>query len=355
MKMDIAYYDNLDSFLCECIEKDEKYLLLVSQNCIFDMNSIKESNIEVYGAVFPEVVYEDNSFKTGLVAYKLPSNAKVHLVKNIFDYKLFSKDFENMKSVICFIDGLSTNIIDFLESLFDLLDEDTQIIGGGAGKLPFNQEEVIFSNQGIFKDSALLITLENDIYVGVKHGWQILKSPLLATMSSQNNLHQIDYDDAFSVYRKIVEDDYKKSFDSEPFLDIVKSYPLGIIKFDNEVIVRDPIACEDNKKLVLVAGIPQNSIISVLKGDKKNLIKAANEATKIAVKDGNLDFEQAFIFDCISRRMFLGNDFVAEIDAVKQNIGDKKLIGALTLGEIANDGKVYINFFNKTCVVGALC
>ena len=58
------------------------------------------------------------------------------------------------------------------------------------------------------------------------------------------------------------------------------------------------------------------------------------------------------LIDCISRGLFLGEGFIREIEAVRA--GNTPLIGALTLGEIANDGKDYMELYNKTCVVGIL-
>ncbi len=47
-----------------------------------------------------------------------------------------------------------------------------------------------------------------------------------------------------------------------------------------------------------------------------------------------------------------GNDFSKELAVV--STPDRPLIGALTLGEIANSGKDYLEFYNKTSVVGIL-
>ena len=62
------------------------------------------------------------------------------------------------------------------------------------------------------------------------------------------------------------------------------------------------------------------------------------------------------LFDCISRAIYLGDDFADELKEIKRNIKpNKNLFGALTLGEIANNGNEYIIFYNKSCVIGLLC
>jgi len=58
------------------------------------------------------------------------------------------------------------------------------------------------------------------------------------------------------------------------------------------------------------------------------------------------------VFDCISRALFLQDHFAQELAAVAQ--GQSPLFGALTIGEIANSGRSYLEFFNKTTVVARL-
>jgi hypothetical protein len=146
-------------------------------------------------------------------------------------------------------------------------------------------------------------------------------------------------------------------FADDNFFDIAKYYPLGIVKYDKEIIVRDPILIDENNNIVLVGDIPQNSTINILKGKEENLIKSSSIAVKKAMN--NLEYEDEYnviLFDCISRCISLGDKFVDELVEIKKNINpSKNLFGALTLGEIANNGNEYINFYNKTCVIGVLC
>jgi len=56
--------------------------------------------------------------------------------------------------------------------------------------------------------------------------------------------------------------------------------------------------------------------------------------------------------DCISRVLFLGDNFQEEINAILQY--NQNLVGALSLGEIANTSKEYLEFYNKTSVVAVI-
>jgi hypothetical protein len=83
-------------------------------------------------------------------------------------------------------------------------------------------------------------------------------------------------------------------------------------------------------------------------------VKAAGKALTLSLEafHGPAGRTIIILIDCISRVLFLGKEFEKEIQAVYQE--DIPLIGALTLGEIANSGRDYLEFYNKTAVVGCM-
>ena len=91
-----------------------------------------------------------------------------------------------------------------------------------------------------------------------------------------------------------------------------------------------------------------------MKGDKKTLTDASREAFDIATNSlgGDTSNKEIFFVDCISRVLFLEKDFKEELQSVNPN--NLSLVGALTLGEIANSGNDYLEFYNKTAVVGLM-
>lgn len=122
----------------------------------------------------------------------------------------------------------------------------------------------------------------------------------------------------------------------------------------DEMIVRDPISVTSEQEIICVGEIPKNSFVYILNGNKESLIAGAAEALKLAEDSAdkyNRDGGILFFIDCISRVLFLEDDFREELSMVYQQ---KPLIGVLPLGEIANTGKAYLEFYNKTAVVGML-
>jgi hypothetical protein len=104
--------------------------------------------------------------------------------------------------------------------------------------------------------------------------------------------------------------------------------------------------------------LPQNSFVYVLKGDTSSLLAGAKKSRDIAEMIYYSRFDKSresksltFFIDCITRMQFLGNHFKKELEIAS---GGNELIGALSLGEIANSGRDYLEFYNKTSVIAIL-
>jgi hypothetical protein len=185
---------------------------------------------------------------------------------------------------------------------------------------------------------------------GVTHGWTPISETMEITGSKGNVVESIDWQPAYQVYRELVESHSQKSFSQHDFFSLAKSYPLGIARLDAEFIVRDPFATEDDK-LVCVGDVPQGSFVQLLHGNAESLIESASIALKLATQSLHCkrSDDYAFVVDCISRVLFLDDKMERELQAISP---DGRIFGAMTIGEIACNGKDFLEFFNKTTVVG---
>ncbi|MEA2073183.1 MAG: FIST C-terminal domain-containing protein [Campylobacterota bacterium] len=348
--MKATYFKSFEEFLESSNLQEKLCLLFVAEKCNFKHEEIKSLNIRCYGAIFPEIIYERNHYQDGLIAINI--DEEPILIEDIQKQVEEEEKLSFVESMLVIVDGLSPYIDPFLVSLFEATSEECKIFGGGAGKLTLKQERVVFTPQKITQDSALIIPLEKDLEIGVSHGWEFLEGPFVATANDKNILEQINYQCAFDIYKDIVEKDCGIELTEDNFFDLAKSYPIGIVSYSGEVIVRDPIATIDGS-LVLVGSMPENSVIQILKGTQDKLIAASKTAAISAIKSQK-EKRVTIMIDCISRVLFLEKDFKKEIDLVAETTKITPLIGALTLGEIANTSDKYIDFYNKTCVVSTL-
>ena len=244
------------------------------------------------------------------------------------------------------------HISDFLSRLFGKYWNKVSYIGAGCGSLSLQQTPCIFNNEGIFQDSALLLFSKSKSSLGVKHGWNKIAGPLVANKTDGNRIIELNWRPAFEVYREVVEQHTSDRFDSTDFFDISKGFPFGIFKEGKEDIVRDPIAVDEEGAIVCVGNISQNVSLNILQGEAPKLISSAEEAAAEAVVGKEID--DLVVVDCISRVLYLEDEFVSELEAVrKQLTSGVELEGVLSIGEISSDKSGYLELYNKTIVVSA--
>jgi hypothetical protein len=253
-----------------------------------------------------------------------------------------------------FVDGLATRIGALIDSLFNVFGLEINYVGGGAGSLTLQQKPCLFSNKGLLQDSALLALFNSSSGIGVSHGWHSIHGPLKVTEVERNVIKTLDWRPAFDVYRQVLADENGVEITQENFFDVAKAFPFGINRLGSEKIIRDPISVTENGDLVCVGEIPDGSFVDVMTGDTKSLVQAAAAALKQGKSSCKAQSANAttFFIDCISRVLFLEDEFKQELDAVYDET--MPLVGALTLGEIANSGDGYLEFYNKTAVIAVL-
>lgn len=365
MQHKVLFNNNINDFKEAFLELDSlgKTLLILScdQNN-YDTeelsNLCKNASSVVIGGIFPQIIYATKNYEIGCIICSLDDVLETTLIKEISEQPNLSSfieqnievDLDSTNTIFVFVDGLSKNIGNMIHGLFDNFGLFANYIGGGAGSLSFVQKPVIFTNEGLFQDCAIVGVSKLKSSIGVKHGWEPISESIKVTKSDKNIVIELDYKPAFEVYKSFVEADSCKIFNDDNFFDIAKGYPLGINKLIGDIIVRDPIITQNNS-LVCVGDVQENGFVVILKGSNENLINSAKQAYLDAKSSSNFDSFTLFI-DCISRVLFLNEEFEKELEQVNET--DSITIGVLSLGEIANNKNHYLEFYNKTAVVAKI-
>jgi len=342
----------------------EAFMLLLAEGDNIDIEGLikvlNNHQIVFFGGIFPKIIYDKQHFETGLITTKLTLTEKPKIIKGFDTGEIEIPQLKDDKvdsetiSFITFVDGLSTYISKYISCLYDNIG-DISLIGGGAGSLSFKQQPCVFSNQGIFQNAAVIATVKYNCQIGSGHGWTDLRGPFVATKTNSNIIEELNWNAAFDVYKQVIDEDLGENLTRETFPVIAKSYPFGIFKEGEEKIVRDPIALTNTDGLICVGEVPENSMLFLLKGTPNKLIEAAQIATQKALNNTEEKAEHVFVIDCISRSLFLDDSYNVELNQVSEALINQKTVikGVLSIGEIASDGKGYIDFYNKTIVVGA--
>ena len=313
------------------------------------------------GGLFPAVIYGGKACSRGSVVLGFGGKAETAVIKDISSP---STDFEpamegladraaGASTMILFTDGFAERNVQFTSSLFDIFGLAINYVGGGAGSLKSERIPCVFTNEGVLRDAAALLLVECRSGVGVAHGWRPIGEPMLVTGAEGNKLLTLDLRNAFEVYVEKVAADTGVSFGKEDFPQVSRGYPFGIARIDMEMIVRDPLKVTPEGYFIFPGEIPKDAYISILTSDEQALLAASAKAggrAAAALQGG--EPEDFLIIDCISRLLSLKDRFGSELAGMTPP--HSASAGACTIGEIANSGTEFLEFYNKTAVVAAM-
>jgi hypothetical protein len=325
---------------------------------------LKDIPVPVFGGIFPAIIYGTEKMEEGTIVLGLSREARTAVIQGLSDsesdyIRILDEQIPeagNVKTMFVFVDGFAKRIGALISSLFNVFGLENNYIGGGAGSMSMLQKPCLFSNQGLLRDCAVLALLDIASGVGVSHGWESVSGPFRVTGSEQNRVITLDWRPAFEVYKEVVEDHAHQVIDKNNFFDIAKAFPFGITKLGAERVVRDPFMVGADNSLVCVGEVPEGTFVDILKGDEASLIAAAAKACLLSKEAFARPVENtmSIFMDCISRVLFLEERFSEELNSVYRQNENKPMIGACTIGEIANSGNDYLEFYNKTSVVALL-
>lgn len=256
---------------------------------------------------------------------------------------------------LIFSDGLSEDTSRLIKGLQNILGKSFPFIGGGAstprgasGDLKLKQTSQ-FYNEHIGHNSmvAALFAGKLTYAIGIRHGWKPLGKIRVITDSSANVIKKIDGGKASGLY----EDYFAKTLSElkKEILSINVLYPIGMyLEGENEYLLRNVSALNDDGSIVTHGDVPQGSSIRLMIGTKESCIEAARQAAlqvKRAMRDKPIDL--AIVISSASRAHLLGRNVNAEIKAVRAALGpDIPLAGFYSYGQYAPLGS--LNYYGQT-------
>jgi len=342
---------------------DKTALVFISEETKIDVleliKKLNERCVNFVGGIFPKVIFNHVIYDNGIVIGTIAEAVDSFIVKDLDsgNYNIPTVNiFEHTDyCAFTFVDGLASNISDYLSELYKTFGSQLSYFGGGAGSITLDQAPCVFNHSGFYKDAAVVVIARVNSTIGVKHGWSKLFGPLIATKTEKNIIKHLNWRNAFEVYSEVINTDANIKIERDNFFTIAKSYALGIVKQNADYVVRDALSVNEKGELICIGEVQENTVLDVLKGDKESLVSAAVEVAK-NVSNRSSNPTCGIVVDCISRVLYLEDEFQTELDGVINALKEKNkqlpIIGALTLGEISSYGSHYLEFYNKTLVVG---
>lgn len=253
---------------------------------------------------------------------------------------------DNLKLVFTLSDGLNVNGSDLVKGLKNNL-KDTVITGGLAGDGKDFADTWVISNGNFKKKTIVAVGVYGDkldIASGFKGGWEAFGPVRDITKSKNNVLYELDNQPALDLYK-----DYLGELASGlPATGL--RFPLKINEDgSDEYIVRTILAVDEEEKTMTFAGdMPEGFKAQLMNANFEQLVGGAEGAAQIAknsINNPNL----VIAVSCVGRRMVLGEEAEAEVEAVADVFDNLPLqIGFHSYGEISSKGVEKCDLHNQT-------
>lgn len=323
--------------------------------------------VALVGAVFPALVESGEFCTHGLWLLRFDSMPYVALHENLpHDAVGAARVAEQIGSQIrahisgdpqvtlfMLFDALVPNISTLLDELYLQLANRVHYVGANAGSETFQPMPCLFDNARTVQNGVLLMLLQPHLGAMLAHGYNAPPSMISATSTEGNRIRQIDWRPAFEVYQELVRAQSGVEVTTDNFYQHAVHFPFGIIRANHEVLVRIPVALEEDGSLFCVGEVPANAVLTLLEApkiDSQHTLQTL--AQGLSELNGDLAGSELLLFYCAGRRLHLGLSAATnELRHFTRLTRATSIAGALSLGEIGSSLKWgYPLFHNATLV-----
>jgi len=356
--------DGLQSALSGAIDGGAKGILILAS----EGNDFRKEDVDlilsnlpvpVFGGVFPGIIYGRDILERGTIVAGLSTTPRIQIVENLssdvpdFDDVLDDTLIRGWgaKTMFVIVDGMATRNNTLVASLFNVFGLEVNYIGGGAGPHTMIQRPCLFTNRGLIEDGAILAVVDKACGVGVSHGMTSVSGPYRITESRDNVIYSLNWKPPFGYIKEIIRGLGEDIGDGKTY-PVAGSYCLGSNRLGTQKIVRDPVRVGDNDSLIFVAEVGEEEFADIIKATPESTVDSARVSLSIA-KDmyrGEKPYKTAICFVCYGCQVYLGSLGPKQIEAIQEV--SEPVIGVLSMGEIANSGKDYLDLLSRTSVVG---
>ncbi|MET0068369.1 MAG: FIST C-terminal domain-containing protein [Candidatus Thiodiazotropha sp.] len=333
------------------------------QASIPDLQSLCQGiGLPLVGAVFPEIHNNGQFFRSGallilldpmadyaqLIELAQTEEAQTAQVAAAADAIRSLLIPDQSTTLLMLFDALVPNIGTLLESFYLQLAESVHYAGANAGSETFQPMPCLFDDQRLIGNGLLLLLLRPQAGAVLEHGYQVPDQLIVATSTEGNRIISIGWQPAFDVYREHIQSLYGIEVTRENFYDYAVHFPFGILRADEEVLVRIPVALESDGSLFCVGEVPEHVVLTLLEAPQGDALQTDR---LLASRLGGQQ-PSVLTFYCAGRRMHLGESQAAEeLQHLQTHLNATQLYGALSLGEIGSSQRGgYPLFHNATLV-----
>ncbi|MBZ0091568.1 MAG: FIST C-terminal domain-containing protein [Sulfuricellaceae bacterium] len=250
-------------------------------------------------------------------------------------------------------DAMVPNIATLLDELYLRLANRVHYMGANAGSETFRPMPCLFDGSRTVQDGVLAILMKPHPGAVLEHGYSAPPQMLIATSTEGNRIIHIDWRPAFEVYQEMARAQYGVEIDRENFYRHAVHFPFGIVRANGMILVRIPVALEEDGSLFCVGEVPPNALLTLLKAPAVDSVHTLDTLVQgLAALDGPLAGQELLLFYCAGRRLHLGIEAAEnEVRELTRRTQAAQVAGALSLGEIGGSTQWgYPLFHNATLV-----
>ncbi len=325
----------------------------------------REKDIPLVGAIFPSILVDGRFHSDGILLFgfeRMPSyllqeglslegevltEASDTLATNI-EQQL--EDEDGAATLFLIFDAMLPHIGQILEELYLQLADRVHYMGINAGSESFQPMPCLFDSGRVIQDGVLALLLPDNPGAILEHGYQVPEQLVAATSTEGNRIISIDWRPAFEVYAERVKAQYGVTITAENFYQYAVHFPFGIIRADDEVLVRIPVALLEDGSLFCVGEIPPNAILTLLEAPQAESTHTMQLLAEHL--SPSADNSSPLTFYCAGRRLHLGQETAqAELQSLSSRLGNARLYGALSLGEIGSSRRGGYPLFHNAALV----
>lgn len=335
-------------------EADREGISALQRDC-------NQAKLPLLGAIFPELLDGDGFKRQGVLLLRLdqapvyriveglsagvPGNDE--LIESMAAVAASLESTQDKGTLLMIFDAMVPTVESWLAALYRRIGRKVYYLGVNAGSETFQPMPCLFDNERIVQDAVLVAALAKMPGGVLENGYQQPEKMITATATEGNRIISIDWRPALEVYSELARNEYGVEINRENFYEYGVHFPFGVVRATGEVLVRIPVAIDDDGALFCIGEIPENAILTLLRAESVDQQQTVNDL----VQDlGDITSESVLTFYCAGRRMHDPQAATEELTLLVQQL-PVPLAGALSLGEIGSstrDG--YPLFHNATLV-----
>jgi hypothetical protein len=316
--------------------------------------------IPLVGAIFPALVLDSQFHSRGVLLLRFDEMPYAALYpelgpspgEEIAGALKDQLDASRQNTLFMIFDAMVPNIATILDELYLKLADRVHYMGVNAGSETFQPTPCLFDNQRLVQGGVLVLLLRHHPGAILEHGYEAPAEMISATSTEGNRVIQIDWRPAFEVYQEMMQARYGVAVNKENFYQYAVHFPFGIVRANNEILVRIPVALEDDGSLFCVGEVPTNAVLTLLHAPEVDSVQTvATLVNGLAALSGPEAEGEILLFYCAGRRLHIGEQAQNELQELARRTRAVRIAGALSLGEIGSSVEGgYPLFHNATLV-----